>query len=146
MDSAALIQDVLSRPWDHDFFFAIRRVECAHPQLPRLGMSRSLRHDPARVGHYVSLASASSALEEPHLDRQKGQKLMVRFTGLTGPNGALPLRYTDFIRNRQRGIYDPDIRGTRGDNFAEGVTAAPRDSTLAEFIDLFHHRTISLFY
>ena len=145
-DPNTLIPEVLSRPWDYDFFLALRRVECAHPDLPRIGMSRTLRHDPIRFGQYLSLSFASSALEEPHLDRQKGRKLMVRFTGLTGPNGALPLRYTDFIRNRQRGIYDADIRGTRGDNFTDGGTASPRDSTLAEFIDIFHHRTISLFY
>lgn len=145
-DAEALIQDVLARPWEHDFFMALRRVESARPDLPRIGRSRSLRHDPIRFGQYVSLAFATSAMEEPHLPSQKGQKLMVRFTGLTGPNGALPLRYTDFIRNRQRGIYDSDIRGTRGDATLETGTVAPKDSTLAEFLDIFHHRTISLFF
>jgi type VI secretion system protein ImpH len=145
-DPAALIQDVLSRPWEHDFFLALRRVESAHTELPRIGRSKSLRQDPVRFGQYVSLAFATSALEEPHLPKQKGQKLMVRFTGLTGPNGALPLRITDFIRNRQRGIYDSDIRGTRGDATLETGTVAPKDSTLAEFLDIFHHRAIALFY
>lgn len=145
-DSSTLIREVLTHPWDWDFFLALRLIECSRPDLPRIGRSRALRQDPIRFGQYISLGFATSALEEPHLERQKAQKLMVRFTGLTGPNGALPLRFTDFIRNRQRGIYDPDIRGTRGDSFSEGGTAAPKDSTLAEFIDIFHHRTISLFY
>ncbi len=145
-DPDALIHDVLTRPWEHDFFLALRRVESAHPELPRIGRSKSLRQDPVRFGQYLSLAFATSALEEPHLPSQKGRKLMVRFTGLTGPNGALPLRITDFIRNRQRGIYDSDIRGTRGDAALETGTAAPKDSTLAEFLDIFHHRAISLFY
>lgn len=145
-DPAALIQDVLARPWEHDFFLALRRVESAHSELPRIGRSKSLRQDPIRFGQFISLSFATSALEEPHLPAQKGTKLMVRFTGLTGPNGALPLRYTDFIRNRQRGIYDSDIRGTRGDATLETGNVAPKDSTLAEFLDVFHHRAISLFY
>lgn len=145
-DPGALIDDIFESPWDHDFFLALRRIECAWPEFPRIGTSRALRQDPVRFGQFLSLGFGTSALELPHLDRQKGRKLMIRFTGLTGPNGALPLRYTDFIRNRQRGIYDPDLRGTRADTSAEYGLTAPRDSTLAEFIDIFHHRTISLFY
>ena len=145
-DSGSVIDGVLERPWDYDFFGALRRIESSRPDLPRLGTSRALRQDPVRFGQYLSLGFATSALEQPHLDRQRGTKLMVRFTGLTGPNGPLPLRYTDFIRNRLRGIQDPDVRGPREEEASASGTSSGRDSTLTEFIDIFHHRTISLFY
>ncbi len=145
-DSGSVIDGVLERPWDYDFFGALRRIESSRPDLPRLGTSRALRQDPVRFGQYLSLGFATSALEQPHLDRQRGTKLMVRFTGLTGPNGPLPLRYTDFIRNRLRGFQDPDVRGPREEEASASGTSSGRDSTLTEFIDIFHHRTISLFY
>jgi type VI secretion system protein ImpH len=45
--------------------------------------------------------------------------------GLLGPNGALPIHLTEYIRDRLRNDDDP---------------------TLARFLDLFHHRMLSLFY
>ena len=145
-DPGSVIDGVLARPWDYDFFGALRRIESSRPDLPRLGTSRALRQDPIRFGQFLSLGFATSALEQPQLARQRGTKLMVRFTGLTGPNGPLPLRYTDFIRNRLRGIQDPDTRGPREEEASASGTSSGRDSTLAEFLDIFHHRTISLFY
>jgi type VI secretion system protein ImpH len=51
-------------------------------------------------------------------------KVRVAFFGLTGPSGVLPQPYTELeIRRLQR-----------------------KDSTLRDFLDLFHHRAISLFY
>ncbi|HEX2751057.1 MAG TPA: type VI secretion system baseplate subunit TssG [Verrucomicrobiales bacterium] len=145
-DSGTIIDDLLSHPWDYDFFGALRCVESSRPDLPRIGKSRALRQDPIRFGQYLSLGFATSGMEKPHLTKQEGHKLMVRFTGLTGPNGPLPLRYTDFIRNRLRGMQDPDLRGPREEAALSTGGGSGRDSTLAEFIDIFHHRIISLFY
>ncbi len=145
-DSGTLIQDLLSRPWDYDFFGALRCVESSRPDLPRIGKSRALRQDPLRFGQYLSLGFATASMEQPHLAREQGHKLMVRFTGLTGPSGPLPLRYTDFIRNRLRGTQDPDLRGPREEAALSMGGGSGKDSTLSEFIDIFHHRAISLFY
>jgi type VI secretion system protein ImpH len=49
----------------------------------------------------------------------------LRFLGLTGPNGPLPLHLTEYARDRARNNGDP---------------------TLAAFLDVFHHRIVSLFY
>ena len=51
-------------------------------------------------------------------------EMTVSFFGLTGPNGVLPAHYTTLLLSRLRA----------------------NDSTLTDFLDLFHHRLVSLFY
>jgi type VI secretion system protein ImpH len=50
----------------------------------------------------------------------------VRFFGLFGANGPLPLHLTEFARERSR--------------------RTPSDRALVRFLDMFHHRLLSLFY
>ena len=51
-------------------------------------------------------------------------RLSVNFFGLTGPQGVLPLAYTSHVAARVRA----------------------RDTAFRDFLDLFHHRALSLFY
>ena len=158
-DPDRVIDDLCDQPWKYDFFQALRRVECAYGDKPRIGTSRRLKDDAMRFGQFLSLGFASSALEKsPDWSQPRDdsvRKLLVRFTGLTGPHGPLPLRMTEFIRNRARGVPDPDLLATQrlpaADEAVPGEASVDpqrtsRDSTLAEFLDLFHHRMISLFY
>ncbi|HEY1082326.1 MAG TPA: type VI secretion system baseplate subunit TssG [Prosthecobacter sp.] len=144
-DPDRLIEELCAEPWKHDFFQGLRAIECAFADRPRIGRSRTLRDDALRFSQLLSLSFATSTLSRSQVENQP-RRLTVRFTGLTGPHGPLPLRLTEFIRNRLRGIYDHDIQGTAADALSEGGIAAPKDSTLAEFLDIFHHRMISLFY
>ena len=61
-------------------------------------------------------AGGSAGLPQP--------RMSVNFLGLIGPNGALPQHYTSLILSRLR----------------------ERDDALRDFLDLFQHRSISLFY
>ena len=139
--------DILSRPQAFDFFHALRSVENEFRSHPQIGRSRTLREEGAvRFGQFLSLSFATAAMEQAQGRHPEPNKLAIRFTGLTGPHGPLPLRMTEFIRNRLYGIYDMDLRGTKADAANPFGSAVPRDGALAGFLDIFHHRSISLFY
>lgn len=156
-DSHPVVQELHQQPWGHDFFQAVRRLECVFSDYPRVGRSEQLSGDAVRFGQRLTLSMAPTSLARSQ-NKDRPPKITVEFTGLTGPNGPLPLRMTEFIRNRLRGIQDPDAltvsdRGRmRGQSQGTGTAAsgddslAPKDATLADFLDIFHHRLISLFY
>lgn len=109
-----------------DFYQALRLLEQAHPELPRIGQSLRPRDDAVRFGQQPSLAFAASTLAayEP-ANETRAARLLVNFLGLLGPNGPLPTHLTEYSRDRLRNSGDP---------------------TLARFLDLFHHRMVALFY
>ncbi|MFV9654104.1 type VI secretion system baseplate subunit TssG [Pseudomonas yangonensis] len=123
LDTLAQMQ---AQPWEYDFFQALRRIENEHPHLPRLGRSRRLADDPLRLGQRQegTFAPATLAAVTPASD-ERPARLEQYFFGLGGPNGPLPLHLTEYVRERQR-------------NHA--------DSTSKHFLDLFHHRLLTLFY
>ena len=109
-----------------DFFQAVRLLENAHPDKPRVGASLRPRDDAVRFGQDPSLAFEPTAVRgfTPANARVRA-RLAVNFIGLLGPNGPLPLHLTEYARDRARNQGDP---------------------TMAAFLDVFHHRIISLFY
>ncbi|MBV8628086.1 MAG: type VI secretion system baseplate subunit TssG, partial [Paraburkholderia sp.] len=109
-----------------DFFQALRLFDCAHPERPRLGTSPSPRDDAVRLAQDAELIFHPAALNgyTPGADGQPG-RLAVNFLGLLGPNGPLPTHLTAYVRERERHA---------------------NDRTPARFLDLFHHRMLSLFY
>lgn len=113
-------------PWRYGFFHALRLVEAAHPELPRLGQARRPLDEPVRLAQQADLAFAPATLAGVDADDRGGRpRIDVRFFGLFGPNGPLPLPLTSLARER---------RLHRG------------DETLQRFADLFHHRLLLLFY
>jgi type VI secretion system protein ImpH len=127
------MQDVVNRlaaladdPSAYDFFAALRLLECAHPDRPRIGQSLRPHDDPVRFGQPPTLAftPAMVAAFRPGAPDAPGH-LDVNFFGLMGANGPLPQHLTDYVRDRLRNANDP---------------------TLARFLDVFHHRMIALFY
>jgi type VI secretion system protein ImpH len=122
----SLIERLSQAPFAFDFFQAVRRMECAHPDRPRIGSSRRLNEDPLRFGQEPSLAFAPSPIASFQAAADGGvPRLSVHFLGLLGPNGPMPLHFTEYVRGRLLVDHDP---------------------TLARFLDVFHHRMISLFY
>jgi type VI secretion system protein ImpH len=122
----SLDADLRDRPFDFDFFQAVRRFECINSDLPRIGHSRRPQNDPIRFCQNVSLAFAPSTISAySEATDQDPAKMTVNFFGLLGQGGPMPLAITEYIYNRLQNH---------------------KDKTLTAFLDIFHHRSISLFY
>ena len=125
-DPVALDLDLERRAARMDFFQALRLIENAHPELPRIGTSLRPRDDAVRLGQDPSLSFHPSALGQYLRSGADARaRLAVNFFGLLGANGPLPTHLTEYVRDRLRHGGDP---------------------TLLAFLDVFHHRMLSLFY
>ncbi len=121
-----LLQRLQEDPYEFDFFQALRALENHFSSRPKIGRSITPSDDPVRFGQKPDLAFATSTLEGLEYPRGGGApRLFVRFFGLLGPNGPLPANLTEFARERTRNV---------------------RDSTIAAFYNVFHHRMLALFY
>jgi type VI secretion system protein ImpH len=123
--SAAVAGFLDAEPWAWDFFQAVRRLESQRCDLPRVGTSLHPAEDAVRFGQEPTLAFPPNSLAR--LEREEGlpPRLLVHFLGLLGCNGPMPLSFTEYVFQRLHHY---------------------GDQTLARFLDLFHHRMISLFY
>ena len=123
----ALLRAMEAAPHRHDFFGALRHIDALHPALPRLGLARRPVDEPVRLGQAADLSFAASSIARVQpLDPRSGRpRVEVRFFGLFGPNGPLPLHLTSYARERQ---------------------LHHKDETFARFADWFHHRLLLLFY
>lgn len=124
-DPVATLAALQERPYAFDFFEAMRRVECAWAQLPRLGTATRPAEEPVRLGQEPSLEFAPSMLASVETTDAGRLKILGYFFGLYGPQGPLPLHFTEYVHDR---------------------IVNARDGTLAAFADIFHHRMMELFY
>ena len=121
-----LIARMAERPFDYDFFRAVRLLENHFADQPRVGRSEKLSQDFVRFAQNPSLAFAPSTIESIVAGAEgEPVRMFVRFLGLLGPNGPMPTHITEFVQERLMNA---------------------RDATLARFLDVFNHRVISLFY
>ena len=121
----ALFAELKAEPWAHDFFALMRRLESLQPQAPRIGMAQRPSQEALRLGQDAELDFAPAAVASFGNGRGTAPRLGVRFFGMLGPQGPMPLHFSEYVRDRLRNHSDP---------------------TLARFLDIFHHRMLSLFY
>jgi type VI secretion system protein ImpH len=125
--AGAFFRALAAEPYRYDFFQALRRIEALFPRKPRLGEALRPGDEPVRLGQEPSLSFAPATLSSFRLPgaRTAHPRMEVRFFGLLGPNGPLPLHLTEYARERLLHSNDP---------------------TLARFLDVLHHRFLALFY
>lgn len=123
---SALFEALHAAPHDFDFFALMRYVECLHADAPRIGRALRPSQEALRLGQEPDLDFAPASLATfGHEEGAAAPRLGVRFFGLLGSQGPMPLHLTEYVRERIRYRNDP---------------------TLARFLDIFHHRLLSLFY
>ncbi len=123
---AAFAERLAAAPWSWSFFAALRRLEAAHPDRPRLGRSSRPAQDVVRLAQEPSVEFAPATLAGWEAGQDDAMpRLLVHFFGLFGPDGPLPLHLTEYARDRRRNHRDPSFQ---------------------RFADIFHHRALSLFY
>jgi type VI secretion system protein ImpH len=103
----ALFAELAERAPRWDLFQAMRRIENAFPDKPRLGDAMRPGEEPIRFTQEASLIFAPSPIAG--LDRAAGRppRLLQRVFGFMGPNGALPIHLTEYARERQHYNSDP---------------------------------------
>jgi type VI secretion system protein ImpH len=124
-----LAQCLFDEPYAFNFFQAVRLLEKVYPQRRPIGRSVRPEDEIVRFAVRLSMASPPSQIHDLEVTAEGGPAVMtVAFMGLTGPQGVLPLHYTDLLLRLNR-----DARG-------------PERRALRDWFDLFNHRLISLFF
>ena len=143
---ASVVQRLERQPYQFEFFQAVRLLEFLRRERSEGGVSTGLvavgeNGPPSRESvrfrtlpshtfpacEVTSIEIASAGDPGTAARDATGRSLArmeVAFMGLTGPSGVLPQHYTQLVIDRVRN----------------------RDDSLRDFLDLFNHRAISLFY
>lgn len=125
-DPLTYFRALADKPFNFDFFQALRRIECLYPDKPKLGMGLRPIDEVIRLAQEPSMIFAPSSLSSFHLPAGgRPGRMEVRFFGLLGPNGPLPLHLTEYARARL-------------------LNAG--DATFVRFLDMLNHRFLMLFY
>jgi type VI secretion system protein ImpH len=113
-------------PYEFEFFQAVRLFERISPGRGPVGRWVSPSKEVLRFSAHASLPFPASRIQRVDWPAEPGSapRMVINFMGLTGPAGVLPLYYTAMIVERLRN----------------------KDHGLREFLDMFNHRMVSLFY
>lgn len=125
LTAQALWQRLQDRPYDFDLFQALRRIEGTNRHLPRLGEALRPQDEPVRFAQEASLSFAPSPITQLQASEMTPVRLVQRVFGFLGPNGALPIHLTEYVRER---------------------AMHHGDQTMQRFLDMLLHRFGLLFY
>lgn len=121
----SIFDALAARPGRFDLFQALRRIEAAHADKPRLGDALRPGDEPVRFASEPALNFAPTAITKLAANDHGPPRLVQRVLSLFGPNGALPTHLTEYARER---------------------AMHHGDRTFAAFADMLLHRFGLLFY
>ncbi len=129
MKNKTLNQVLLDEPYRFEFFQAVRLLEKIYPERHPVGREASVKQEIVRFRSRLGLdfpASQIHEFQEPVEEFSDEQKLemFVNFMGMVGVSGILPMPYTELVMERAR----------------------YRDKAMWSFLDIFTHRTVSMFF
>jgi type VI secretion system protein ImpH len=115
---------LLAEPWRFDLFGVLRRYERNNPGKPRIGDARTLADEYVVVTQDPYLEFPASTLTGAVLEPGGRMRLLARFLGMFGPQGALPLTTTEETYH----------------------WLLERDDAFPRFADIFQRRFLALFF
>jgi type VI secretion system protein ImpH len=118
------VEALREEPFRHDFYAVLRRIERSFPERERIGDVAARREEYVALGEQPYMDFPASTLAEVDRDAQGRLRLFVKFLGLLGPQGALPLATTEESFHWQ----------------------LLRDDAFPRFLDIFNNRFLQLFY
>jgi type VI secretion system protein ImpH len=127
MREKRLSQKLFEEPYSFEFFQAVRLLQKLYPEKAAVGTSPLPADEVARFRSRIGLDFPSSEIQEINEIDEDGRKrveMIVNFMGVAGVSGVLPTHYTELMLDRIR----------------------HRDTAMWEFLDIFTHRSVSLFY
>jgi len=118
------VKDAVEEPYRFDFFDSMRRLERTYPDRPRIGDSSALRDEYVMLGQdpYMDFPASNLSKVEPLADGRL--RILTKFLGFLGPQGALPLATTE------------EVYGWH----------LMRDDAFPRFLDVLSHRFLQLFF
>lgn len=117
------LQDAAAAPWNHGFMPLLRALS-AQWDAPTVGEAVRPQQEKYRLGQQPSLTFSPREIASVTL-RDERPHIRLYGLGLLGPNGPLPIHFTEIAKDRL-------------DN--------QHDATLVNFLDMFHHRYLTQFY
>jgi type VI secretion system protein ImpH len=120
----SLARELLDEPYRFGFFQAVRLLERMDPQREAVGHDADVEREAVRFRARQTLSFPPSEIYEITTNGEDRPDMSIAFMGLTGPLGVLPHHYSELVIDRTR----------------------HNDYALCDFLDIFNHRMLSLFY
>jgi type VI secretion system protein ImpH len=118
------LQHLKEEPWRFDYFAVLRYLERAAADRPRIGDSAARREEFVQFGQDPFMEFPASNLARVEYNEGKPLSVFVKYLGLLGPQGALPLSTTE-------------------EAYHYGLA---QDDSFPRFLDIFNNRFIQLFF
>ena len=83
--------ELAAEPWRFDLLSVLRRLERENAAKPRIGEARRLADEFVEISQNPYLEFPDSNLEAASVEPSGRMRLMTRFLGMFGPQGALPV-------------------------------------------------------
>jgi type VI secretion system protein ImpH len=124
-----LHQELLDEPYRFEFFQAVRLLEKIFPERKPVGGEALPHEEIVRFRSRLGLNFPASELYEfrksfDELTESEKLELFVNFMGMVGVSGVMPVHYTELLIDRAR----------------------YRDTAMWNFLDIFTHRAVSIFF
>lgn len=129
MPEKPLNQELFDEPYRFEFFQAVRLFEKIFPEKRPVGRKAMPSEEVVRFRSRVALDFPASEIHEivesiDEKTEETKREMIVNFMGMVGVSGILPMPYTELVLDRIR----------------------HRDTSMWSFLDIFTHRSVSIFY